>query len=59
MEREKKMNWNAIIMFSTVLAIAISVGDFLRNPEKYGDIMRRFDEARYYQLDCDCTVSME
>ena len=43
------MNWNAIIMFSTVLAIAFSVGDFLRNPEKYGDIMRRFDEARYYQ----------
>lgn len=53
------MNWIAIILISTVLGIAVSVGDFVRNPEKYGDIMRRFDDARFYHLDNDCTRVME
>lgn len=53
------MNWTAIVMAATVLAIAFSIGDFLRNPEKYGDIMRRFDEARFHYIDCDCTEPLE
>ncbi len=24
---------------------------FLHNPERYGDIMRRFDEARFHQVE--------
>lgn len=27
--------------------IIIAYADFIRNPEKYGDIMRRYDEARF------------
>jgi hypothetical protein len=38
---------NQAIAIGALLFIAISIGDFVRNPEKYGDIMRRFDEARY------------
>ena len=38
------MNWTAIII---ILSIAVAYGDFIRNPEKYGDIMHRFDEARF------------
>ncbi len=53
------MNWTVIIMTATVLAIAISVGDFLRNPEKYGNIMQRFDNARYEYIDCDCSEPLE
>lgn len=41
------MNWSATIMIATVFAIAFSVGDFIRNPGKYGEIMRQFDQARY------------
>lgn len=53
------MNLTAVGLFATVLALAVSVGDFVRNPEKYGDIMRRFDDARFYQLDSDCTRVVE
>lgn len=53
------MNWTPIIMTATVLAIAISIGDFLRNPEKYGNIMQRFDNARYEYIDYDCAESFE
>ena len=35
------------IIFLTI----VSYMDFLNNPERYGDIMRRFDEARYIHLD--------
>lgn len=35
------------VTIAIVLAVAFSIGDFVRNPEKYGEIMRRFDEARY------------
>lgn len=38
---------NDVIKIVVVLFIALSIGDFIRNPEKYGEIMRRFDEARY------------
>lgn len=41
-----KTNWGAVIAIATITSIAFSVGDFVRNPEKYGDIVRRFDEAR-------------
>lgn len=53
------MNWNTILTFSAILAIALSVVDFTRNPEKYGDIMRRFDNARFYYLDNDCARVVE
>lgn len=53
------MNWSATIMIATVFAVAFSVGDFIRNPEKYGNIMQRFDNARYEYIDCDCTESFE
>lgn len=42
-----KTNWGAVIAIATITSIAFSVGDFIHNPEKYGDVMRRFDEARF------------
>jgi hypothetical protein len=56
---ENKMNWTALMIFIFGFNVALAYGDFVRNPEKYGDIMRRFDEARYHHLDCDCTESLE
>ncbi len=53
------MNWTAIVLFVIAANVAFAYGSFLRNPEYYGDIMRRFDEARFHYVDCDCTVSME
>ena len=53
------MNWIAMMMFVIALNVAFAYGYFIRNPEKYGDIMRRFDETRYHHLDCDCTEPLE
>ena len=53
------MNWTAIVIFAIGFNVAFVFGDFMRNPEKYGDVMRRFDEARYQYLDCDCTEPLE
>ena len=53
------MNWTAMVFFITSLNAFLLFGDFVRNPEKYGDVMRRFDEARYQHLDCDCTEPLE
>lgn len=41
------MNTNQILAVIVIVTVALSFGDFVRNPEKYGEIMRRFDEARY------------
>jgi hypothetical protein len=46
------MNLTAVVLFMFGLNIALAFGDFVRNPEKYGDVMRRFDEAHYQHLDC-------
>lgn len=32
-----------------IFIILVSI-DFLNNPEKYGDIMKRFDEARFGEM---------
>jgi hypothetical protein len=53
------MNWTVLMIFVFGINVAFAYGDFMRNPEKYGDIMRRFDEARYHHLDCNCTESLE
>jgi hypothetical protein len=41
------MSWNTVLMIAVTFAVAWSVGDFVRHPGKYGEIMRKFDEARY------------
>lgn len=53
------MNWTALMIFVFGVNVVIAYGDFLRNPERYGDIMRRFDEARFQYIDCDCTEPLE
>lgn len=41
------MNTNQILAVIVIVTVALSFGDFVRNPEKYGEIMRKYDEARY------------
>lgn len=53
------MNWTAFMIFVAFMSVLACYIDFITDPEKYGDIMRRFDNVRYYQLDCDCTVDPE
>jgi len=53
------MNWTAIAFIVVTFNVFLLFGDFVRDPEKYGDIMRRFDEARYQHLDCDCTEPLK
>lgn len=42
-----------VIAVAAILATAISIGDFIRNPEKYGEIMRRYDDARFGSYICE------
>ena len=49
-------DWSKILLVGTFIA---AYADFLYNPEKYGDIMRRYDNARFYQSDEDCSPYVE
>lgn len=42
-----------IVLFIVAFNIFLIFGDFIRNPEKYGEVMRRFDEAIYQTLETD------
>lgn len=47
------VNLSHVIAFTAILATAFSFRDFIRNPEKYGEIMRRYDEARFGSYICE------
>ena len=49
------MNPVAAVLFLIYITVAFCYADFIHNPKTYGDLMRQFDEARYSNLDCDCT----
>jgi len=36
-----------VMIAALMCMIMIVYADFIRNPEKYGDIMSRYDEARF------------
>lgn len=44
---------NQILAAIVIVTAAISFGDFVRNPEKYGEIMRRYDDARFGSYACE------
>ena len=39
--------WKNIMIGGLCLMIMIVYADFIRNPEKYGEIMNRYETARY------------
>lgn len=39
--------WKNIMIGGLCLIVIIVYADFIRNPEKYGEIMNRYDNARY------------
>lgn len=47
------VNMSHVIAFAAILTAAFSFGDFIRNPEKYGEIMRRYDGARFGSYVCE------
>lgn len=49
-------DWAKILLVGAFIA---AYCDFLYNPEKYGDIMRRYDNVRFYQLEDNCSPYVE
>jgi hypothetical protein len=39
--------WKNIMIGGLCLMVIIVYADFIRNPEKYGEIMNRYDNTRY------------
>lgn len=39
--------WKDIMIGSFFCMMIIVYADFIRNPEKYGEIMQKYDEARF------------
>lgn len=45
--------WKNIMFGIVCFMIIISYSDFIRNPEKYGEIIQRYDNARFFGTDLE------